>query len=286
MRRSRPTLFFVLLALFLLIAAACGDDDTAAGVGDDAGGGGGDAVELDGRRFWSTSVTDGGADRPLVEGTQIEISFAEGQVSATAGCNSMGGEYSLDGNVVMVGDMFSTEIGCDPDRHDQDDFVAAFLTASPVAALDGDLLTLATDDVTIELADLSGQTESLTGTTWEVTGFVDELAATSYSVAEPAFVEFEDGTMTGFDGCDAFTAPVEIADGSTGGPVEGDGELQFGALELVDPADSCVDAEYRDRVHAVITGQAFYTIENTGPETSNLTITNPEAGISMTLTAR
>ena len=275
MRRFRPTQFFVLLAILLAIAAACGDDDTAAGDG---------ALELDGRQFWSTSVTEGGADRPLVAGTQIEISFADGQVSASAGCNSMGGEYSLDGDVLVVGDMFSTEIGCDPDRHAQDDFVAAFLTGGPVAALDGETLTLATDDVTAEFADLSGETESLKGTTWEVTGFVDESAATSFNVTVPASIEFDDDTMTGFDGCDEFAAPVEVADGSTGGPVEGDGELQFGELELVDPSSACADAEYRDLVHEVLTGAAFYTIENAGPGVSNLTITNADAGLAMTLT--
>ncbi|MGI9615370.1 MAG: META domain-containing protein [Acidimicrobiales bacterium] len=279
MRRFRPTLFVVLLAVLLGIAAACGDD-TAAGDGDT----GDDSLELDGRRFWSTSVTEDGADRPLVADTQIEISFVDGQVSARAGCNSMGGEYSLDGDVLIVGDMFSTEIGCDPDRHDQDDFVAAFLTAGPVAALDGKTLTLATDDVTVEFADLSGETESLKGTTWEVTGFVDESAATSFNVTEPASLIVAEDTMTGFDGCDEFAAPVEVADGSTGGPVEGDGELQFGELELVDPSGACTDAEYRDLVHEVLTGAAFYTIENAGPGVSNLTITNTEAGLSMTLT--
>lgn len=264
-----------MLAVGALLVAACGSGTSA----------GDDPPELDGRQFWSTSVAENGAERELVEGTQIQISFADGNVSASAGCNSMGGAYSLDGDVLVVSDMFSTEIGCDPDRHDQDMFVSAFLTSGPTVALDGDLLTLSGESVTIDFADLSGQTESLIGPRWEVTGFIDGQAATSFSVDEPAFLVFEADTMTGFDGCDEIAAPVEISDGSTGGPVAGDGELQFGQLEVLDPVAECIDAEYREQVREVLTGEASYTIENAGPGVSNLTIAN-RSGLSMTLKNR
>ena len=45
-----------------------------------------------GRTFLSTSVTENGAPRALVDGTRIELTFAEDdRVTANAGCNIMGG---------------------------------------------------------------------------------------------------------------------------------------------------------------------------------------------------
>lgn len=272
MRTSQITL----LALVVLapLIASCGDDTS----------GGSEALDLDGRRFWSTSVTEDELDRPLVDDTQIQLSFDDGQLGAAAGCNSMGGGYSVDGDVLVVGDMFMTEMGCDPARHEQDEFVAGFLGSEPTVAVAGDQLTLSTAEVTIELEDLSGDSLPLAGTTWTITGFIDGEAATSYNVAEPGHLVFEDSTMSGYDGCAAITGPVEISDGSTGGPVEGDGEFQFGPLSVEGDTTDCGDAEYRDLVHEVLTGQASYTIENAGPGASNLTITNT-SGLAMTLTS-
>jgi heat shock protein HslJ len=245
----------------------------------------GDQLGLDGRRFWSISVIEGGAERALVDGTQVELTFDGGQIGASAGCNSMGGNFTLEDDVLVVGDLFATEIGCEPDRQAQDEFVAGFITARPVVALDGESLTLSTANVTMELADLSGDVVPLTGTTWVVTGFIDGEAATSFAVTDAAFVVFDDGTLTGFDGCEEITAPVEVADGSTGGPVSGAGEIQFGSLSPSATGEDCREGEYRDLVRRALAGQASYTIENGGPETSNLTISYT-SGMAMTLTSR
>ena len=77
--------------------------------------------------------------------------------------------------------------------------------------------------------------------------------------------------MTGFDGCAPFGASVEVSDGSTGGPVDGDGEIQFGPIDRSTDADCGQDQAYADTFHRLFETAA--TIEVRGP---NLTLTNAD----------
>ena len=154
MRVGFPTQSKTLAALlaFSLVLGACGDDKTVVGgptASDDSSG-----LSLDGRQFWSVSVLENGVERPLVEGTRISLRFNNGNIAASAGCNSMGGPYQIDDNQQLtVTEMATTEIGCDPESHAQDEFVAAVLIVQPQLTLNGDYLTLATDTVRIEFLD-------------------------------------------------------------------------------------------------------------------------------------
>lgn len=254
--RTRGTVDFMRRRLFLLFlvlalaSGACG----GAGVGDD----------LEGRQFWSTSVTEDGVERALVPGTTIQLRFDGDNIGASAGCNSMGGTFRIDGDTLLVTEMGMTEMGCDPARHDQDNFVAALLADSPTITLAGDELTVETDTVRLEMLDatVANPDVPIVGTAWEVTGFIDAEAATSMNVSRPGTVTFSDeSTMTGFDGCGDFSASVEVSDGSTGGPVEGDGEVQFGPVDRLTTA-GCADAEYAAMLHAVFdSGDATITVD-------------------------
>jgi hypothetical protein len=62
--------------ILVLILTACGTGNT---------------VALDGRTFISTSVVDGNEDRELVANTEIRLTFNDGQLGASAGCNTFGG---------------------------------------------------------------------------------------------------------------------------------------------------------------------------------------------------
>ena len=259
----------------LLVAAACGDSTVTTDGG---------AQNLDGREFWSTSVVQAGAELPFVEGTRISVRFDDGRIGASAGCNSMGGTYSISDGQLAVQDLAMTEIGCDPERHRQDEFVAGLLTLSPTVTVDGDTLTLSSGDLTVTLLDRSvaDPDRSITGTRWVVTGFIQGEVATSMAVSVDGWIEFPDAsTMSGFDGCSEFSGNVEVADGSVGGPVEGDGEIQFGSWETAPaPTVECEFQDYADAVNALFdTGDATYTI--TGP---NLTIVNSD-GNGVTLRA-
>jgi heat shock protein HslJ len=116
-----------------LVLAACGSDSASS-----------DSPELDGRDFVSTSV-DG---HEQVEETDIRFSFADGAFTANAGCNTLGGDYTLDGDKLEVGPMFGTEMACEPALMDQDVWLTEFLTLAPAVSLDDDKLTLTDNDGT------------------------------------------------------------------------------------------------------------------------------------------
>jgi heat shock protein HslJ len=266
-----------LLAAVLILATACGESTIVAGADS-----GENAHGLAEREFWATEVVDAGQVRELVPGTRISLSFSTDTMGASAGCNSMGGAYSIDGEVLIVGDMNMTEMGCDAGRHQQDEFLATFLGESPFLVLDGDQLTLTSGPTEMTLLDTSvaNPNRPIIGTNWEVDGFIDRDVAMAFVTDAPGTVVFTDESMMiAFDGCRNIEASVEVSDGSTGGPVEGDGEIQFGQIEPGD-AEGCVNPSYAAAFNALFdTGDATFTIDGT-----NLTILNRD-GVGVTLIA-
>ncbi|MDG2113721.1 MAG: META domain-containing protein, partial [Actinomycetota bacterium] len=231
---NRSTRLLIALFAFALVATACGDDSNTATS---------EVPTLDGRQFWSTSVVEDGTEHALVEGTRISLRFDDGRVGASAGCNSLGGSYTLRSGVLVARDMAMTEMGCDPERHQQDEFVVALLTAEPDVELDGDVLTLRSETVTAIFLDreVADPDRPIIGTVWQATGFIHGEVATSMAVDVAGHIVFDDqSSLRGHDGCVEFTASVEVSDGSIGGPVEGDGELQFGPRKpAIDSAAHC-----------------------------------------------
>lgn len=129
----------IALVATLLVLTACASSATA--------------VLLDAREFVAVGVTDGGIDRPLAPGTQIRLSFENGNVSLNAGCNHIGGAYRVDGGRLIVGDLASTAIGCDPARHAQDEWLSRFLGSGPLVSIDGANLVLESGTVRLALVD-------------------------------------------------------------------------------------------------------------------------------------
>ena len=136
---------------------------------------------LDGRTFLSTAVTDGGGARDLVPGTRIRLSFDDGRIGVQAGCNTMGASYRLDGGRLRITDAATTEMGCDPARQAQDDWVFAFLGAGPTVALAGDELTLTAGSTAIRFLDreVAEPDLPLVGTTWTVVSLIGGDAVSS-----------------------------------------------------------------------------------------------------------
>src|SRR5262245_24862176 len=133
-------LAFALATVALMVgSAACGE----------SGASGSSAASLDGHEYLSTDVVG----HELVAGTQIRLTFDGDRIGAHAGCNQLGGTWSVDDDALVVpDDMVMTEMACDPPAlMDQDTWLASFLTSGPTAALDGDTLTLTADGVTITL---------------------------------------------------------------------------------------------------------------------------------------
>lgn len=140
----------VLLLIAVLLAAGCGDDD-GGDAGTDGGGGGAPATaeDLDGKTFASTGSTG----HELVADTVVSLTFTDGTVSFSAGCNSMNAGYELtDGTLGLTSEVAGTLMACPPDLQEQDEWLSGFMADSPTATVDGDELTLVAGDETLELA--------------------------------------------------------------------------------------------------------------------------------------
>ena len=213
----------VIACAALLALGACGGD----GAPDSAGGRTTDSVPsttpstdpsdvselsslLAGRTFLSSDV-DG---YTLVDDTQIRLSFERDSVSASAGCNQLGGAMSVDGDTLVVGDMMQTEIGCEQVLMEQDTWLGSLLQTRPIVSLDRDTLTVTSANSTVILVDreVADPDLPLVGTTWIVDGFIDGEAISSVPQNIEASMIITDGTANVRTGCNTGGAAVEMSD--------------------------------------------------------------------------
>lgn len=232
-----------------LLITGCGGDES-----DDPGGGARGELPDD-RTFLSTSVTEGGVSHPLVEGTRIRLAFAGDDLSVYAGCNYLGfGNARQDDDRLVAGQASGTEMGCDPKRMGQDDWLAEFLTSEPTMRLDGDSLRMTSQDTTIELLDIEVATPDrpLVGTRWRINTILDGQSANSFGAQYEAYLIFrDDGTVRGHTACNAFGAHYEVHGSrlsasrlvATLAPCEGyASELETALLDVLS-GDSTIDIE-------------------------------------------
>ena len=107
-----------------------------------------DAVDADGNRIDALFANPG---QPL------QLDFSEGRLSASGGCNRIGGGYEQEGDVLRVGALMQTRMACPQPLMDQDAAIAGLL--------DGEL-ALATEDSDpprLELVAADGSRLSFTG---------------------------------------------------------------------------------------------------------------------------
>lgn len=182
------------LVTLLLLLTSCGTVD----------GQGGSEPELEGRTFLSTGVTEDGADRPLVEGSQVRLSFESGRLSAQAGCNTMSGGYRTDGGRLVVEQLGMTQMGCPEDLMAQDTWLSGLLEDGPSVATDGDELVLTSGSTVVTLLDreVADPDRPLTGTVWSVESLIsDDAVSSTPSGAEASLTFREDGTLEVDAGC-------------------------------------------------------------------------------------
>ena len=93
---AKQIAMLTLAVAVLLLLGACGG----------LGPGTGDPLE---GTFWVLK-TYGGAS--LIPGTEITLTFEEGQVRGSSGCNTYGGSYEVDGDKISMSDLYMTEMAC------------------------------------------------------------------------------------------------------------------------------------------------------------------------------
>jgi heat shock protein HslJ len=235
--RSLRTL--ALTSVFLL--AACGGG---------SGGPGPTTQSLDGRTFLSTTVEG----RTLVQGSTVRLAFSNGQVSASAGCNSMSGPYRIDGDRLVVDELATTEMGCEPPLMDQDRWVADLLDGAAVA-LEGNTLTLTEGAIHVVLLDreVADPDRPLLGTRWVVDGLISGDAVSSVPVGVIAALTFAEGRVDVEAGCNGGGGTVRVTETT----------LEFGPIALTKMACEPARMTLEQAVTTVLAGTVPYTIEAT-----------------------
>lgn len=215
-----------------------------------------DPADISGRTFISVSVTEDGEPHPLVEGTVIRLSFEDGTISASAGCNSMFGSYTIEDGILVVDAMGMTEMGCAPALMAQDQSVAAFLGSRPAITLSGDDLTLTSETTTIQLLDreVAEPDQPLVGTLWTLESIITADAVSSVPLGATATIQFnEDGTVEIQPGCN-----------SAGGSYTVDGDtITLSNIVTTDMACMGARGELESAVMGVISaGSVTYSIDS------------------------
>jgi heat shock protein HslJ len=185
-----------------LVVAGCGGGGTTQPASSNAG------DELRGQTYLSESVTEQGKPRSLVPGTQIVFRFAEdGRLNVRAGCNTISGPASLTGGKLVLRDYATTEIGCDPARQEQDDWLAGVLKTEPAWRLDG--LKLRLTSPTTEMVLTTEENRPLIGTEW----FLDTVVDGNMASASPgtATLVFDDTKIKITTGCNSGTAQYQLS---------------------------------------------------------------------------
>jgi heat shock protein HslJ len=260
-------LVIVLSAILGIGLAACGESEPAADttVPSPASSVTEPPPDLEGRAFVSQEVIG----HELVEGTRIRLNFDGQNLGAHAGCNQIGGTWSLDDDVLVVPEeMAMTAMACDPPAlMDQDSWLVSFLSSRPTIALEGDTLTLSSGDVTLTMLDreVAEPDRPLEGTQWTVEGLVSADAASSVpaGVRTPT-LHFDAGRVTVDAGCNRGSGDYEATEQ----------DLTFGPIAVTRMACDNASMEVEAHVLGVLEGTVAYTIE-----ADVLTLTNGDLGL-------
>ena len=261
----------LLLPALLISLAACGDDTTDTSTADtSAAAGSGSSTAVEGRTYVSQSATG----LTLVDGSDVRLTFDNGQLGANAGCNNMAGAYTITDGKLVVEAMASTMMACDQPLMDQEAAVSTFLSSSPAITADGDTLTLTDGTITMELLDreIADPDKPLADTTWTVSGIISGEAVSSTTAGTSADITITvdaDGTGTAAvnAGCNTGSAEVTVTDTA----------ITFGPMALT--KKMCDDAamQLETAVVTTLTGETTYEIE-----ASSLTIMSGASGLTFT----
>ncbi len=245
--RPRATLLPALAAA-LLAACTAGGAAAPSSVGPSpAASAPAPAVSLDGRAFVSTGLTG----HSLVAGTRVTVSFRDGQLGASAGCNSMSGPYTLGADSVLaIARMATTEMGCEAPLMAQDAWLAGFLPGARVA-LAGSTLTLSKGGATLTMADRATTDLPLEGTLWTLDGLISGDTVASVPQGVTATLVFASGRVAVRTGCNTGGGDAVVADG----------RISFGSLLLTKMACTTPAGEVEGQMVAVLAGAQPFAID-------------------------
>lgn len=211
----RAAALVLLSAVLVAVVAGCGDAPKPV-----------TPAVLDGTDWASTSVEG----RDLAKGSKLTLAFENDLLSASAGCNSINGKYSVNGGVLKQHDQFQTQMAC-VGIGDQETWFAGFLAAGAKVMLLEHTLTLSRGDVKAVFerakpgpgSTRAGSPAPVVGTKWTLLSSTPRGGPTTDAPAGPKAPTLElseDGKAAIFTGCNRGGGEATFADGFvTFGPV-------------------------------------------------------------------
>lgn len=223
---------------------------------------------IDGRTYLSTAT----AGFDLVENSTVRMTFADGRVTVQAGCNSIGGDITIDGATLVTSALSMTEMGCEAPLMEQDQLIAELLSSRPILRLEGEVLVVEgeTSSITFLDREVADPDRPLEQTTWTLTGVITGDAVSSAPADAVATLSISDGTALVATGCNTGSAPVTI---------EGD-TLSFGPLAMTKMACDDARMQLESQIVTVLSGTPTWSIE-----AATLTIRNGADGLTFGVVA-
>lgn len=167
-------------------------------------------LALEGPTWLLAAQGDPAAPIPVLEGTQITATFADGRVAGTGGCNEYSAGYELDGDTIAIETPIATLMACDEPVMQQEQAYLAALAAVVTHEVAGGQLRLATEDDRVLAYD--PQPAGLEDTAWIVTGYNNGRAAVVSPIADTELTaSFSEGRVAGSAGCNRYTGSYETS---------------------------------------------------------------------------
>jgi heat shock protein HslJ len=95
---------------------------------------------------------------PAVADVDATLKFdSDGKVGGSGGCNSLGGDYTVEGDQITFGPIISTMMACDDPRMVQEGTVIQVMTDTASFKIDGNTLTITKDDTVLVFESVAGK---------------------------------------------------------------------------------------------------------------------------------
>lgn len=224
-----------------------------------------------GRTYLSTAVVEDGVPKQLVPNTRIRLEFARvpnknadgprvyDVLRVNVGCNRIGAVVAagelLTGGSLSIRGFGGTQVGCRPPLRYQEDWLKTFLTSKPSWRLNGDELTLVSGGTTITLLDRKNAEPDfpLDGIRWKVVTTMTNADLRHHRyLAEPAWISFDSGHLTGWTGCNELSGTV----------TRNNTELTFSEVTTTDRSCAGETADVQAAILATLGPAVAYTIDH------------------------
>lgn len=164
----------------------------------------------------------GAATIQALDGTEVTLVFADGRFNGSGGCNAFSAEYTTAGDSLVVGEIASSLMACEPAIEDQEARLFAALKQAASFTIDNGVLTIGYDDSnTLILTETTSEVEGLAGTRWSFAAFSNGNDWQSVLDDTKVTLDFEGNRIAGSAGCNTLMGSYTI---------DGTGGLEFGEL--------------------------------------------------------